>query len=72
MKNDWSDMPDEMLAEIEEIRESLEPNEKGQPKNTKEEANLLDSSRKLEDALKTLKKAIDEYYEETEPEKAEK
>lgn len=29
-------MPDEMLQEIEQIREDLEPNEKGQPKQTKE------------------------------------
>ena len=36
MKSDWSDMPDEMLQEIEEIRDSLEPTEKGQPRNTKE------------------------------------
>ena len=27
MKSDWSDMPDEMLQEIEEIRDSLEPTE---------------------------------------------
>ena len=36
MKSDWSDMPDEMLQEIEEIRDSLESTEKGQPRNTKE------------------------------------
>ena len=36
MKSDWSDMPAEMLQEIEEIRDSLEPTEKGQPRNTKE------------------------------------
>ena len=36
MKSDWSDMPDEMLSEIEVIRSGLEPNEKGQPRNTKE------------------------------------
>ena len=36
MKNDWSNMPPEMLEEIKEIRDALEPGEKGQPRNTKE------------------------------------
>ena len=36
MKKDWSDMPAEMLQEIEELRDSLEMTEKGRPRNTKE------------------------------------
>ena len=31
MKSDWSDMPPEMLKEIQEIRDSLKPNEKDSP-----------------------------------------
>ena len=36
MKNDWSDMPPEMLEEIKEIRDNLEPGGKGQSRNTME------------------------------------
>jgi len=36
LKNDWSDMPPEMLEEIKEIRDNLGPGGKGQSRNTME------------------------------------
>ena len=53
MKCDWSDMPDEMLQKIEAIREDLEPNEKGQPKQTKENCVMaIENDPLLKDAIR--------------------